>query len=165
MRKIAVFFFLFAAALTAEEPQRVSRFGEYKGYSQPVYDGWERTSFYIPVRDGTRLAVDLFRPTRGSIGGGVETEPLPVVWTANRYRRAVVEEGKLYTWPEMEPWVGELIRHGYVAAVVDVRGSGASFGRFQGMFNRQETEDSYDVTEWLGTQPWSSGKVGMFGRS
>ena len=33
-----------------EQPQRVSRFGEYKGYSQPVYDGWERTSFHIPAR-------------------------------------------------------------------------------------------------------------------
>ena len=130
--------------------------------SPPVYDGWERSSFYIPVRDGTRLAVDLFRPTRG---GKVETERLPVIWTANRYRRAVVEEGKLYTLPDGMPWLGELIRHGYVAAVVDVRGSGASFGTFQGMFTRQESQDSYDVTEWLGTQPWSSGKVGMYGRS
>jgi putative CocE/NonD family hydrolase len=164
MLRIAVTLVVLVAPLAsaeAEEP-RVSRFGEYKGWSQPVYDGWERTSFYIPARDGTRLAMDLFRPTRG---GKVETERLPVVWTANRYRRAIVEEGELYTWPDMEPWLAELIRHGYVAAVVDVRGSGASFGRFQGMFNRKETEDSYDVTEWLGTQPWSSGKVGMFGRS
>ncbi len=148
MRGAFFFAFLFGAVLAAD--------------AQPAYDGWERTSFYVPTRAGTRLAMDLFRPTRQ---GKVETEPLPVVWTANRYRRAVVEEGKLYTWPDMDPWLGELIRHGYVAAVVDVRGSGASFGRFQGMFNRQETQDSYDVTEWLGTQPWSNGKVGMFGRS
>ncbi|HWM93895.1 MAG TPA: CocE/NonD family hydrolase [Thermoanaerobaculia bacterium] len=128
----------------------------------PVYDGWERSSFYIPVRDGTRLAVDLFRPTHG---GKAVTDPLPVVWTAHRYRRAVVEKGKLYTLPDDMPWMGTLIRNGYVAAAVDVRGSGASFGTFQGMFTRQETQDSYDVTEWLAAQPWSNGKVGMFGGS
>src|ERR1044071_7624902 len=115
MSRIAVILILFFVALPvapAEAPL-ASRFGEYKGYSQPVYGGWERTSFYLPVRDGTRLAVDLFRPTRG---GKVETGRLPVVWTANRYRRAIVEEGKLYTMPDMEPWRRELIPHGHVAA-------------------------------------------------
>lgn len=148
-------------ALQACEP-RVSRFGEYRGYSQPTYDGWQRSSFYVPARDGTRLAVDLFRPTRG---GKLATERLPVVWTAHRYRRAVVEEGKLYTILDTGTWLQDVVRHGYVVAAVDVRGSGASFGSFEGMYNRKETEDSYDVTEWLGTQPWSSGKVGMYGRS
>ena len=59
MRRATALFLLFFAALAparSEEP-RVSRFGEYQGYSQPVYDGWERTSFYVPVRDGTRLAM------------------------------------------------------------------------------------------------------------
>ena len=144
---------------------RISRLGEYKGYSQPVYDGWERTSFHIPMRDGTRLAMDLFRPTRGGIGGGVATERLPVIWTANRYQRAKLYEGMLYTMLDNFGWLADLVRHGYVVAVVDVRGSGASFGTFGGQFNRQETQDSYDVTEWLGTQPWSSGKVGMYGGS
>ena len=72
MRRATALFLLFFAALAparSEEP-RVSRFGEYQGYSQPVYDGWERTSFYVPVRDGTRLAMDLFRPTKD---GKVET--------------------------------------------------------------------------------------------
>lgn len=140
----------------------VSRFGEYKGYSELVYDSWERTSFHIPARDGTRLAVDLFRPTRG---GEPATERLPVVWTANRYQRAGVYEGKLYTILDSYSWMADLIRHGYVVAVVDVRGAGASFGTFGGMFTRQESQDSYDVTEWLGTQPWSNGKVGMYGGS
>ena len=58
-----------------------------------------------------------------------------------------------------------MLRHGYVVAAVDARGSGASFGKFEGMFSTHETDDAYDVTEWLGTQPWSNGKVGMYGRS
>jgi putative CocE/NonD family hydrolase len=148
--------------VTSPTAARVSRFGEYRGYSKPVYDGWKRSSFYIPARDGTRLAVDLFLPTRD---GRIASEPFPVLWTANRYRRAVVEDGKLYTILDVFPWLQELLRHGYVVAAVDVRGSGSSFGTFGGMFTRQETQDSYDVTEWLGIQPWSNGKVGMYGRS
>jgi uncharacterized protein len=140
----------------------VSRLGEYKGYSELVYDGWERTSFYIPTREGTRLAMDLFRPTRA---GKAVTERLPVVWTAHRYQRAGVHEGQRYTILDTYSWMADLIRHGYVVAVVDVRGAGASFGTFGGQFNQQETRDSYDVTEWLGTQPWSNGKVGMYGGS
>jgi hypothetical protein len=150
------------AAVPAGTETRVSRFGEYRGYSQPTYDGWKRSSFYIPARDGTRLAVDLFLPTRE---GRLAAEPLPVIWTAHRYQRAVMEEGKVYTILDTFPWLTELMRHGYVVAAVDVRGSGASFGTFGGMFNRRETEDSYDVTEWMGIQPWSNGKVGMYGRS
>lgn len=126
------------------------------------YDGWQRTALYVTARDGTRLAVDLFRPTRGGV---LHREPLPVVWTATRYRRTVADESGVYTMLDDSTWLQELLRHGYVVAAVDVRGSGASFGTFQGMFSRQETEDSYDVTEWLGTQPWSTGKVGMYGRS
>lgn len=146
----------------AQTATRVSRFGEYHGYSQPTYDGWKRSSFYISARDSTRLAVDLFLPTRE---GRLAAEPLPVLWTAHRYRRAVTAEGKVYTILDDFPWLEELLRHGYVVAAVDVRGSGASFGTFGGMFNRRETLDSYDVTEWLGIQPWSNGKVGMYGRS
>jgi len=37
-----------------------------------------------------------------------------------------------------------VLRHGYVVACVDARGSGASFGRFEGMFSQKETQDSYD---------------------
>jgi putative CocE/NonD family hydrolase len=157
---------LHGAVLPAQTETRVSRFGEYRGYSQPVYDGWKRSSFFITARDGTRLAADLIFPTRE---GKLASEPLPVIWTAERYRRAFVdreeEKGRVLTVLDTFPWLTELLRHGYIVADVDVRGSGASFGTFEGMLNRRETQDSYDVTEWLGIQPWSNGKVGMFGRS
>ena len=71
---------------------RVSRFGEYAGFSEPTHDGWVRSAQYVQVRDGTRLAVDVFRPTRE---GAVETKPLPVVWKAKRYLRATVKDGEL----------------------------------------------------------------------
>ena len=43
---------LHGAVLPAQTETRVSRFGEYRGYSQPVYDGWKRSSFFISARDG-----------------------------------------------------------------------------------------------------------------
>ena len=116
----------------------------------------------MTVRDGTRLAVDLFRPTRG--GKAVE-ERLPVVWTHTPYRRAVREGGTVYTVLDTYGWLKDVLRHGYVVACVDARGTGMSFGTFDGMFNPKETQDSYDVTEWLAAQSWSDGNVGMYGQS
>ena len=51
------------AAAAAEEP-KISRPGEYRGYTRATYDGHQLTSRYIKVRDGTRLAVDVFLPTQ-----------------------------------------------------------------------------------------------------
>src|SRR5947209_20050205 len=153
-----------ASAQTAAPPAlKVSAFGRYWGYSEPIYDGWVRSSRYVAVRDGTWLAVDILRPSRG---GKVATERLPVVWTHHRYQRAALgEDGKVYTIVDSAPWLADVLRHGYVVAAVDARGSGASFGRLEGMFSSKETDDAYDITEWLAAQPWSNGKVGMYGRS
>lgn len=150
------------AQTAAPVQEKVSSFGKYEGYSEPSYDSWVRSSRYVAVRDGTRLAVDIFRPARAE---KVAEEKLPVVWTHNRYRCAFEDEGKTYTILDSFEWLQDVLRHGYVVACVDARGSGASFGRFEGMFSQKETQDAYDVTEWLGTQSWSNGNVGMYGRS
>ncbi|HEX9943040.1 MAG TPA: hypothetical protein VGG03_13560, partial [Thermoanaerobaculia bacterium] len=97
------------AAPAVEKVAKVSAFGKYSGYSEPVYDGWVRSSRYVAVRDGTRLAVDLFRPARG---GKVATERLPVVWTHNRYQCAFREEGKMITILDVFEWLQDVLRHG-----------------------------------------------------
>ena len=61
------------------------------------------------------------------------------------------------------------MKYGYVVAVADFRGLYASFGHNKA-FNRGEwlepaRFDAYDITEWLAKQPWSSGKIGMWGCS
>ena len=145
------------------QPTRVSSFGAYSGYSEATYDGYQRTSQYITARDGTKLAVDIFRPTKN---GQVAQEPLPVIWTHSRYHRASLkEDGSLITVLDQMKWAVEVMKHGYVVASMDTRGGGASFGTQQGFFSREETHDAYDFTEWLASQPWSTGKIGMFGRS
>jgi putative CocE/NonD family hydrolase len=143
--------------------QRVSSPGRYQGYSAPLYTEWVRTSQYISARDGTRLAIDIYRP---SVGGKPVAEPLPVVWTFTPYRRAVkLPDGRLITQLQMMPGVETVLRHGYVIAAADVRGDGASFGVSTGVFGPEEASDAYDIIEWLAAQPWSTGKIGMFGIS
>jgi uncharacterized protein len=156
-----IFLLSFLAPGKAEE-KRVCKLGEYHGYTKPLYNEWVRISQYVAVRDGTRLAVDIFRP---SDRGTAVADRLPAVWTHTRYGRANAREGKLATLPERLPALKTLLRYGYVVAIVDVRGSGASFGSWEGSFSPKETRDAYDVTEWFAAQPWCNGKVGMFGPS
>src|SRR5690606_38867251 len=58
-----------------------------------------------------------------------------------------------------------LLRAGYVVAVADVRGKGASFGTRRGFQDRTEAQDGYDLVEWLARQDFSTGAVGMVGCS
>jgi len=141
---------------------RVSRFGEYSGYTEARFDGWERSSELVPMRDSVRIAIDYFRPTAD---GRLHEEPLPVIWTHTRYERANLTGGVLNTALDLFPYMVTLVSHGYVVAIVDVRGSGASFGTKVGWFPPEEARDAYDITEWLGTRPWSNGNVGMYGLS
>ena len=143
-----------AASLPTSTPSmRVSQPGNYKGYSQRLYDEISTTSQYITMRDGTKLAALILRP---AIDGVPVDTPLPVIWTHERYHREALLE-----WP----WLQTVLKHGYVIVSVDVRGSGASFGNFQGPISPEETLDAYDITEWLAVQPWSDGNIGMHGRS
>ncbi len=128
-----------------------------------AYVGWVRQSLYFTVRDGTRLAADIYRPCRQE--GEPTSELLPVLWAHDRYRRAYTCDGGLRTLLDRSSWLRAVILSGYVVGVVDVRGGGASQGKSSGPFGHDETADAYDITEWFAAQPWSSGAVGMFGRS
>lgn len=152
-----------STACVAQAPRESSP-GKYSGYAAVAYDGHQMTSQYVAVRDGTRLAVDIFRPARGGV---VATEKLPVLWMHTPYNRRNYRNG--LTAANYPGKALELVKYGYVVAVADFRGIYASFGHNAG-FNRGEWQDwarfdAYDITEWLAKQPWSSGKVGMWGCS
>ncbi|MFO0980855.1 MAG: CocE/NonD family hydrolase [Planctomycetota bacterium] len=157
-----VLFLFFAIAQAVAGDHRLSAFGRYAGYSRAEYDGWQRSSFFIAVRDGTRLACDLFRPT---LEGKLATRKLPLVWTHHRYQRCVREGGRERTILDIYPHLTTLLAHGYLVAAVDVRGSGASFGVWRGLFHDDETRDARDVIEWFAAQDFCDGNIGMFGSS
>lgn len=142
----------------------VSALGQYRGYTAELFDGCERSSRYVAMRDGVELAVDVFRPT---VDGKVVDEAFPSLWTHTRYQRASLTENAevLSTVENWDGWLFPVIRHGYVVVTVDVRGAGASFGVNEGQYSAKENRDSYDITEWIAVQPWCDGQVGMYGRS
>ncbi len=143
---------------------RVSTLGRYEGYSEAVYDGWVRTSQYVTVRDGTRIAMDIFRPTKKGV---LHEEPLPAIWEHRRYQRASIDEnGVIHSQLDRQDHpMRKVVPRGYIFAVAAVRGSGASFGTRVDATPPQESLDAYDITEWLAAQPWCGGSVGMYGIS
>ena len=151
-------------AAMAKTGGKVSKFGVYSGYSEALYDNWTRSSMYVEVRDGTKLAVDIFRPVYDN--DQVVEEPLPVVFSAERYVRATSPApGVMNTTLDAYPYAATLLQHGYVVAAADVRGTGASYGVFSGGTDMTEAYDFYDMIEWFAAQPWCDGNVGMLGIS
>src|SRR3954469_4110594 len=128
----------------ADEP-RASRPGEYRGYSEARFDGYQLRSQYVAARDGARIAVDIFLPTQS---GKVATGKLPVVWMHTPYNRRTTNNG--LTAANYPGKALQLVKYGYVVAVADFRGLYASFGRNAG-YNRGEWQDAarfdaYDIT-------------------
>lgn len=113
------------------------------------------------MRDGTKIAIDILRPTKG---GTVHQGPLPVIWEHRRYHRAGIDSsGKIFSQLDRQDHpMRKVVLYGYVFVVADVRGSGASFGTRVDPTPPQESLDAYDITEWLAAQPWCSGRVGMY---
>ena len=117
-------------------------------------DGVQVTkNILIPMRDGVRLAADLYQPEPGS----GPPDPLPVVMEYIPYRKdEVVRGSRLYEY---------LPRHGYIVARVDIRGTGASEGTNTDEYVLQEQLDGYDAIEWLAVQPFCDGHVNQMGIS
>lgn len=163
-KSILVLFGIFALSITstalADDEEIISRPGKYSGYSEVLYDGYELSSQYVTVRDGTKLAVDVFRPT---LDGEITDTPLPVLWMHTPYSRRYYPSSQTYHLAgNLYPGAALLlVKYGYVVAVVDQRGFYASFGTtYSG-----DNWDAYDITEWFADQPWCDGKVGMWGCS
>ena len=123
-----------------------------------------RESRYVPVRDGTRLAMNVYRPARE---GRPLSGPLPTVFAFTPYRARFRDaDGRLRELEQFRS-TGFLNTAGndYVIAIADIRGKGASFGARRGFQDRTEAEDGRDLVQWLAAQPWSNGKIGMLGCS
>jgi putative CocE/NonD family hydrolase len=148
----------------------VSEPGQYSGFGDKMYDRYAISSQYVAVRDGTKLAVDLYRPLDSS-GHTVDT-PLPVLFMHTPYNRRYFAAGGTGDGTSGESYPGfaaRLVPYGYVVAIADFRGVYASYGKNEA-YNRGEWVDAarfdaYDVIEWLAMQSWSTGKIGMWGCS
>jgi predicted acyl esterase len=138
----------------------------------------------IPVRDGSYLLADVFRP--------IEAGNYPTLLRLSVYGRAFqvgsilsdadhqASEEREAAWHEesrdgifayfrhsetaVSANAGDWVPRGYVVVRVDGRGVGRTPGTAS-PFSVQESLDYYDAIEWAAEQPWSDGKVGLYGGS
>ena len=104
----------------------------------------------VPMRDGVRLATDLYYPAKD---GRRISEKLPAVLMRTPYGKS--------SWGP--PIVRFFAEHGYLSVVQDCRGRGNSEGTFFPF--RDEPEDGYDTIAWLADHAACNGRVGMHGPS
>jgi predicted acyl esterase len=133
----------------------------------------------IPLRNGSFVSADVFRPDTD--------EPVPVVMNCGVYGRAFVhhsvssaEDAERHEAMEERYFLGNpdgyeyenhesintatWIPRGYALVRVDGPGAGKSPGTL-GIWGIEEAQAYYDAIEWAGEQPWSNGRVGLWGMS
>ena len=155
---------LAACAIALAAPLPAAPASPVSARAAAPYSGKVRTSFYVQMRDGTRIAMNIYRP---AVDGRPVEARLPVIFSFTPYRAryrdekgAIVESAN-----SAELGLRDMTDHGYIVAVADIRGKGASFGRRRGMQDRTEAQDGHELVEWLAAQPWSDGNIGMTGCS
>lgn len=122
-----------------------------------------RKSFYLPMRDGVRLAVNVYRPAKD---GQPIAAKAPVVFAFTPYRARYYDKGKVVELLDSREFgLRNLVHNGYVVATADVRGKGASFGARRGFLDQTEARDGAEIVQWLARQPYTTGKVGLIGCS
>lgn len=114
--------------------------------TQTEFDSHSR---YVAMRDGVRLAVQVFGPP------GFQAGDSPTVVNFTRYGRAT--PAAVRAAPASETL--EFTRHGFAVVSVDVRGTGASFGCRPRGKGREEVRDYAEVFDWITAQPWSDGRL------
>lgn len=164
MRVLARFFVL-AAALVAV----ASQIGAAQGRGQPDpqlrarRDSLEREleqvavidrKLMVPMRDGVRLATDVYRPKNA-------TGKVPIIFSKTPYN---------FNWwdvrngaPADMTTVLDAVKRGYAYVVQNERGHFFSEGSYD-ILGPPRT-DGYDAIKWMASQPWANGKVGLIGCS
>jgi putative CocE/NonD family hydrolase len=110
----------------------------------------------VPLPDGTILRGDLYRPKAPG------AFPTLLAWSC--YPKDFQHTGIPMPINESGA-VTNLVARGYCHVHVNSRGTGRSDGDFQGLLSLQEQRDVADTIEWVATQPWCDGNVGMTGMS
>ena len=140
------------------------------GVATEEYAGVAQFETVITDREGDKLKAYILRPADAH-GKPVDGK-FPVIMHYT-YFPAITWERT--TAPVMQPlWTvlgfnlaerfDEFVRRGYVVAHVSMPGAGGSQGHFT-WDKKRLGRSGYDAVEWLAKQPWSTGKVGMFGGS
>jgi uncharacterized protein len=119
----------------------------WQGSAHEHYPVRVESGISVKMRDGVILRGDIYRPdTDGKF---------PVLLQRTPYRR--------FSWGNDIHFAQHAASLGYIVFLQDVRGRYTSDGEWRPFVH--ESEDGYDTIEWIAAQPYSNGKVGMFGGS
>ncbi len=108
---------------------------------------------WIVLSDGTRLGARIWLPEDADLN------PVPAILEYLPYRKddgTAIRDRVIH-----EYYAG----HGYASVRVDIRGSGDSDGLLLDEYLPQEQEDALEVLDWIASQPWCTGNIGMMGIS
>ncbi|MEA2868832.1 MAG: uncharacterized protein QOE39_3547, partial [Bradyrhizobium sp.] len=119
------------------------------------FDVIVRRDVMVAMRDGVRLATDLYLPARS---GEPVAARFPAILERTPYgksqptaRHASIEVAMM------------LASHGYVVAYQDCRGRGKSEGKYVKYLS--DAFDGYDCCAWIVAQPWNNARIGTMGLS
>src|SRR5215472_5103927 len=120
------------------------------GQAKPQYEVQADKNVMVPMRDGVKLATDIYRP---ALNGAPAPGRFPTLLIRTPYTRAFQDRAN----------AAFFVPRGYVLVVQSIRGRYGSEGRWR--FFRDDPFDGYDTIQWIASQPWSDGGVGMLGGS
>ncbi len=119
--------------------------------SEAMYEVQVEKDVMVEMRDGTRMATDIYLPAQD---GHALDRRFPVLLQRTPYDKAA---------GRMEDEARYFAERGYVVVMQDNRGRYNSEGYFHKYVS--DAEDGYDCVEWIAKQPWSEGTTGTFGTS
>ncbi len=122
------------------------------------------TSLYLEMPDGVKLAMDVYLPEGERPHGGFPT----LLHLTPYYRRFALREGapaSTEACPNAGKFRDMFVARGYAMVVVDVRGTGASFGSRDSFRSPAERDDFLTIMNWIVAQDWSDGRLGATGIS
>ena len=108
----------------------------------------------VPMRDGVRMAADIYRPKDTS-------KKYPIVFSRTPYNFNFWDV-RLGTYRDMTTEL-DAVKRGYVLVEMNERGHFFSEGNYDIL--GAPLTDADDQFTWMSAQPWSSGKIGLIGCS
>lgn len=135
-----------------------------KGGDGHTYGMTVERDVMVAMRDGIRLATDVYRP---ATGGKPASGAFPAILERTPYDKTAPSRSEMRVGDRdafSRAAVAEyFVRHGYAVVYQDCRGRYNSEGGFTKYLD--DAADGYDTLAWLTRQPWCSGKVGTMGLS
>jgi putative CocE/NonD family hydrolase len=142
--RFTLLLFIFCTSIYAQEDTLISHLERIAIIEQKIM---------MPMRDGIRLATDIYRPKTD--------QPVPVVFVKTPYDFNAWQDGKLNTRIYHNAY--EMVSKGYAYVIQNERGRYFSEGDWD-ILGTPKT-DGYDAFSWIGGQSWCNGNIGTYGCS